>query len=243
VLPRRGRGVERGRVGSAGGAGGQSLIKPGEEWGEPTAEAPDAVVRGDDAALAAVVPAEAGPVPLVRFFPQGSELARAVGLAAPADAEPGGIALPVDAIVTDHGTAVNLVVLGPAPTALRAWHHPRQLCVTVDGRTIHDGPATTVVIANGQFSGHADLVPRGHPGDGRLEVQVYALRAGERGAMRRRLATGSHLPHPRILAASGRTVAVTSGGARLAVTVDGRPAGHVPELHASVRHPALRLLI
>ena len=51
-----------------------------------------------------------------------------------------------------------------------------RLLVTVDGRTVHDGPATSVVVANGQFSGTADLAPRGHPGDGRLEVQVYALR-------------------------------------------------------------------
>jgi diacylglycerol kinase family enzyme len=167
-----------------------------------------------------------------------------VGVAAPApDTEPHGIALPVDAVVTDHGTAVNLVVLGPAPSELRAWHRPHRLTVTVDGRIVHDAFATTVVIANGQFSGAADLVPRGHPGDGRLEVQVYALRASERGPMRRRLPTGTHLPHPRIVATSGRTIVVTTGGARLDLTLDGRPADRVRELHAVVRHPALRLLI
>jgi diacylglycerol kinase family enzyme len=158
-------------------------------------------------------------------------------------AAPRGIALPIDAIVTDAGTAVNLVVLGRSPTALRAWHRGRHLRVTVDGRAVHDGPATTVVVANGQFSGTADLVPRGHPGDGRVEVQVYALRPGERAPMRRRLATGTHLPHPRIVATTGRSVEVTTTGAALTVTVDGRPAGRRAGLHALVRHPAVRLLI
>src|SRR4029079_2169440 len=140
------------------------------------------------------------------------------------------------------GIAVNLVVVGTAPPALRAWHRARPVTVRVDGRTVHDGPATTVVIANGQFTGPADLVPRGHPGDGRLEVQVYALGAGERGAMRRRLPTGTHVPHPRIVATSGRTVVVTAARA-WPVTLDGRPRGRRAELTASVRHPALRLLI
>jgi hypothetical protein len=45
------------------------------------------------------------------------------------------------------------------------------------------------------------------------------------------------------VATSGRTIAVTTGGARLDLTLDGRPADRVRELHAVVRHPALRLLI
>jgi hypothetical protein len=220
------------------------MIRPGEEWGEPTDAEPDVVVQGDDTALAAVVPAEDDPVPLVRFLPAGSGLARAVGVAPPpAGAAPRGIALPVDAIVSDAGIAMNLVIVGRSPTALRAWHRPHRLRVTVDGRILHDGPATTVVVANGQFSGTADLAPRGHPGDGRVEVQVYALRPGERAPMRRRLATGTHLPHPRIVVTTGRSVEVTTTGSAIAVTIDGRATGRRAGLHARVRHPALRLLI
>jgi hypothetical protein len=220
------------------------VIKPGEEWGAPTDEEPDTTVTGDDAALAAVVPADGVTVPLVRFLPVGSELARAVGVAPATGDDPvRGVALPVDAIDTDRGVAVNIVTLGRAPGALRAWHRPRHVTVTVDGRTVHDGPATTVVIANGQFTGAADLVPRGHPGDGRLEVQVYALRAGERTGMRRRLATGTHLPHPRIATATGRRVRVRTGGGTLTLALDDRPSGAVAGLDAAVRHPALRLLI
>lgn len=217
------------------------MIRPGDEWGEPTDVPPDLTVRGDDTALAAVVGDDPASVPLVRFDPVGSELARTVGITV-GDREPRGIALPVDAIDTDLGRAVNVVIVGVAPPALRPWHRARDVTVRVDGRTLHEGPATTVVIANGQFSGAADLAPRGHPGDGRLEVQVYALRAGERAAMRRRLPTGTHLPHPRIATTTGRTVVVTAAVAR-PVALDGRPVGSRTGLTASVRHPALRLLI
>jgi hypothetical protein len=218
------------------------VIKPGEEWGTPTDAPPDTVVTGDDTALAAAVPDDPAVVPLVRFVPRGSELARAIGMAS-ADPEPRGIALPVDAIVTDHGIAVNLARFGPDPGALRARHRRHAITVVVDGRVVHDGRATTVVIANGQFSGRSDLVPRGHPGDGRLEVHVYALAAGERAAMRRRLPTGTHLPHPRIATASGRTVTVRCAGRARPLTLDGRTVGRVHAVEALVRHPALRLLI
>jgi len=222
-------------------------VKPGEEWGVPTDAAPDAVVRGDDAMLAAFLAdrPDGSPLALVRFVADGSDLARAVGWsgrhAAP-DAV-GGIAVELDAIDTDAGLACNAVVVGVAPPRLRAWHRRRPVTVTVDGRTTFAGAATTVVIANGQYLGDADLVPRGHPGDGRLEVQVYSLRPTERGPMRRRLASGTHLPHPRIVSASGRSVRVTAAAGPRPVALDGRPVGGRSELTAAVRHPAVRLLL
>ena len=220
------------------------MIKPGEPWGSPTDERADVVVTGDDAALAAAVPVDLMSVLLVCFLPEGSDFARVVGVATITDdAAPRGFALPVDAIETDRGIAMNVVTIGRAPGSLRAWHRSRHVTITVDGRAVHDGRATTVVIANGQFSGTADLAPRGHPGDGRLEVQVYTLTAAERGAMRRRLPTGTHLPHPRIVATSGRTIVVRVPGSGLPATLDGRPVGRVQGLDLAVRHPALRLLV
>ena len=67
----------------------------------------------------------------------------------------------------------------------------------LDGRPWFSGPATTVVVATGQFLRGLDLVPRGHPGDGKAEVQVYALRrAGAAARCAARLATGAHVPAP-----------------------------------------------
>lgn len=223
------------------------MIRPGSEWGTPTDETPAATVTGDDGALAAWLghlDPEA-PAPLVRFVPHGSDLARAVGLRATepdTDRPARGIALPLDAMTTDAGPAVNSVVTGTAPDRLAPWHRARPVTVTVDGREVFTGPATTVVVMNGQYLGTADLAPRGHPGDGRLEVQVYALRPGERAAMRRRLPSGTHVPHPRITTASGREVLVRTGRP-LPVTLDGHAAGRAGTLAVRARPGALRLLV
>jgi YegS C-terminal NAD kinase beta sandwich-like domain len=218
-----------------------SGVRPGEPWGSPASAPPDLEVTGDDVALAAA--ARAAPGGLVRFRPDAtSDLARAVGLRSGADPAPPASELPVDAVRLLDGLACNAVVLGVAPDRLR-WRSPAfGLEVVIDGEPWFAGHATTLVVANGQFLRGADLAPRGHPGDGRLEVQVYALRRSERRAMRRRLATGTHLPHARIHTRTARTVDA-QGPRPLALEVDGRARTAVAGLRAEVVPAAFRLLV
>jgi len=215
------------------------VIRPGEPWGAPTAGPADARGGGGDRDLAAL--AAAHPGGRLRFDPDDRcDLARAVGLTAAAT---GTTDLPVDGLdVEGVGLAVNMVVTGPAPGRLRVWSRARPVTVRVDGRLVHDGPATTVVVANGQFLEGADLVPRGHPGDGRLEVQVYALRPGERAPMRRRLPGGGHLPHPRIVTSTGRRVEVRWAAPR-PLEVDGAPLTARSRVDVAVRSPAFTLQV
>ena len=216
-------------------------MKPGEPWGEPLTDAADVELAGDDADLAAVVAAHRGD--LVRFHPTGrSDLARAVGIAG---GGPGERAAPIDALdLGPDGHAVNAVVLGTHPARVGLTTPSAAMRVSVDGRPTFDGRATTVVVANGQFLDGLDVVPRGHPGDGRMEVQVYALQRGERKAMRTRLPQGTHLPHPRITTAAGRSVVVTvAGGRLLPLTVDGVAHDPVADLRIDLLPAALRLVL
>ncbi len=194
-------------------------MRPGDPWGEPATGDAEVSGAGSDAVLAALVRDHPGA--RIRFVPAADcDLARAVGLT---DRSTGAWEVVVDAFEV-HGTdgagptgveravvdllVVNMLVVGVAPTRLHRLTRSHATTVTVDDRRLFEGEATTVVVANGQYLEGADLVPRGHPGDGRLEVQVYALAPGERRAMRRRLGTGTHLPHPRIVTGSGRRVTV-----------------------------------
>lgn len=222
-------------------------IRPGDPWGTPTSAAPRWAVAGDDAALAAAI-ADLRPDSLVAFAPDGSsDLARAIGLEPGADNPRRGIALPVDAMTVARSSAstwaVNAVEFGTPPASVRATSRQHEVSVTVDGRRFHEGPAVGVVIANGQFIDGLDVSPRGHPGDGRLEVQVYALRPAERAGMRRRLATGSHLPHPRIRTGSGRRIRIRVRAGTWSVRVDGRPSGRSGTISVEVHSPALHLVI
>lgn len=196
------------------------MVRKGEPWERPAAGPPEATVSGGDAELAAAVRRHlTGPGPgsgrvRLRFDPApDSDLARALGLGwGPAERVPGSLELPIDAMtVTVDGVeqfAVNMVVLGSPPDRLGALTPRQGVTVTIDGRPIYDAKATTVLVANGQYLRGADAVPRGHPGDGRLEVQAYAPSVGEARAMRDRIATGTHVPHPHIAQATGRRVEI-----------------------------------
>ena len=215
------------------------MIRPGEPWGAPATGTAEARGAGDDTDLARLVAAHRGA--RLAFAPDDRcDLARAVGLTTDS---PGGYEVPVDALdVTGQALAVNLVVLGHPPDRLRAWHRRRPVTVTVDGRVRFDGSATTVVVANGQFLRGGDVVPRGHPGDGRLEVQVYAVPPAARAELRRRLRGGAHLPHPQIVTTTGRAVEVT-WRRPAPLEVDGAPAAPAEHLEVHVVPAAFRLLV
>jgi hypothetical protein len=223
-------------------------LRHGEPWGHAATGPPDVEVTGDDADLAACGASHPGE--LVRFRPsQQSDLARALGLGREGtDA----IEVAIDALVVrgddtagdgDQVTAVNAVLLGAPPDRLRWDARSSRITVRLDGRQWFAGPATTVVVANGQFLRGADLVPRGHPGDGWAEVQVYTLGRRERAEMRRRLPTGTHVPHPRIAAGRARRVEVEVSRGRLPLEVDGRRGGRSTRLEVTVVPASIRLLI
>jgi diacylglycerol kinase family enzyme len=136
-----------------------------------------------------------------------------------------------------------MVVAGTAPDRQQWWTPTVRVRAVVDGRVVHEGAASAVVVASGQHLRGLDVAPRGHPGDGRLEVQVYALARGERRAMRGRLATASHLPHPRIHTTGGRRVEVTATGAPFAVETDGRMCASAAHLLVEIVPGAFFLLV
>lgn len=99
------------------------------------------------------------------------------------------------------------------------------------------GPILAVM--NAEFIGDWDVAPRGHPNDGRAEVFEVAasMSVRDRLGARRRLATGTHVPHPRIASRSVRTAA-WDFPRPLDVIVDGQPVGRTSSLAITVRPDA-----
>jgi hypothetical protein len=216
------------------------VIRKGEPWGHPAGGPPDVDVSGGDGALAERVAAHPGA--RIRFRPDAtSDVARATGLAATREPR---TELPMDALRfdPDAGPAVNMLVLGSPPDMLRRWTRTWPATVTVDGRPWYAGPATTVVVATGQFRRGHDVVPRGHPGDGRAEIQVYGVGPSQRRALRARLTTGTHVPHPDIHERTGRRIEIAAGRA-VPLEVDGRSRPPVTRLVVEVVADAFRLLV
>jgi hypothetical protein len=199
------------------------VVEKGRPWERPASAPAEWHVEGDDAALAAAVRDRPGA--RVGFRPDpSSDLARALGIHGGGH---GALELTVDALRVGADDrelfAVNMVVIGTAPDRLGWFSAAPTLRVEVDGRVVHEGPATTVVVASGQHLRGNDVVPRGHPGDGRAEVQVYAVARGQRAGVRRRLPQGVHLPHPDITQTTGRRVVVVAPSRPVALEVDGVP--------------------
>jgi hypothetical protein len=232
MLPRRHRGLERRRSVTG-------PLRHGQPWGRPPTGPPDAEVAGDDADLARFVAGNRGA--MVRFRPSvRSDVARALGLGPDAA---GTTEVALDTLVLDTGaTAVNAVIVGRPPDRLRWTSRHLSTSITVDGRLWFENLATTVVVASGQFVHGADLVPRGHPGDGWAEVQVYELARKERSAMRRRLASGTHVPHPRIHTTRARHVEIELARP-VPLEVDGHRQGRTRRLSVTLDPGAVRLLV
>jgi hypothetical protein len=214
------------------------MIKPGEEWGSPATGPADIEVRGSDADLATAIAGQRGA--LVHFVPgPTSDIARSIGL--DAGREPA-TEVPMDALEVGEQLSVNMVVLGTPPDRLTRFSRMRWFTVEVDGTAWFEGPATTVVIATGEFLRGTDLVPRGHPGDGRAEVQVYALNSAERRLVSERLRNGSHVPNPRISQRIARRFVATAER-KVRLEVDGVPRAQVDQLSGEVVPGAYRLLV
>ncbi len=179
-------------------------IERGRDWGAPATLGDVVPVAVDDAALADLVAGGATAAVLV-----GGDLHRTLGGgAAPTVGSPC-TRLPVDVLEVEiDGTrllAVAHVLVRPTWGRGGWWRGP------------------VVAMCNAQFVGHLDVAPRGHPGDGRVDVLEVDARLGLRARWqaRRRLTTGAHLPHPMIRSTSVAEHTIEAGRPST-VIVDGR---------------------
>lgn len=145
-------------------------IRPGEHWGTEVARPADLVEVDADASLAA----RGGEPTGLR----GGDLY--VSLGAPARRDPvqrlpiDGLRVTLDGV--DHDAVAHVVMR-------RSWWRGR-----------------VVAVMNVDHIGDWNVAPRAHPNDGRLDIVEVdaAMTVRDRWAARRRLAAGTHVPHPRI---------------------------------------------
>ena len=201
----------------------------GADFGEAGEIPPDAVSADSDTAAGEIVAEarragrEIPPVVLT-----GGDLARTLGVdparaapTRPAAAAGARFAVDVGAALVDgrlHWFVAHLV-------ARRSWWRGRLL-----------------VAANASFVGRWNAAPRSHPGDGRLDVFDASPSLAVRLAARRRLPSGTHVPHPDIT--QRRTAAAQYDfDPDLDVYLDGRRLGRVRTLSLRVEPGALEVWI
>lgn len=194
-------------------------IRKGESWGSEVERPAGLSVAHSDAELARWIAADPGG----EYAVDAGDLHRTVG--APGNSGATMHRLPIDVLAVEvdrqHHVAVAHVVLR------RRWWRGR-----------------VVFVCNVGHVGTWNVAPRAHPNDGRFDVVEIAssMRIRERWEARRRLPTGTHVPHPAI---SMRTANEWSwsdpDGAR--VWVDGVDTGSATAVTVRVRPDAAALLI
>lgn len=99
-----------------------------------------------------------------------------------------------------------------------------------------------VAVMNAQWLGSWDLGPRSHPNDGLVDISDGSLVFSDRLKARKRLATGTHLPHPAI--ATTRTSHRELTFARpLNIWIDGVLIGPASTLTIDVEPDAFTVVI
>ena len=201
-------------------------IGKGQVWGQPGPLPDDGVlVRTDAEASAAIAVARADGTALPILGLVGGDLARTCGATGDEDRLRGSDAqrLPVDlGIVAIDGVEVPFVA--HVVVRRRTWLGP------------------IVVAMNAQFIGRADVAPRSHPNDGRLDVLAADLALGQRWEARRRLATGTHVPHPGVRERRVRDAELpVARGAE--VWVDGVRRGRPARVEVRIEPDALTVVV
>jgi putative lipid kinase YegS-like protein len=199
-------------------------IERGKDWGVLATVPPDIVWAACDREAAEIVTiARRANKPIPPVALTSGDLVRTLGGRGDRlhDGEGTHVKIDVGAVLIDgklHWFVAHLV-------ARRSWLRGR-----------------VVVAANAAFIGPWNIAPRAHPGDGRLDLLDGNPRLGDRWKARRRLTTGTHLPHPDI---SVRRV----GAAQIELTrttsihLDGELVGHARSLSVRVEPDALELWI
>jgi YegS C-terminal NAD kinase beta sandwich-like domain len=207
-------------------------IRPGRSWGELVATPSDLVVADDDAAVHQIINRarrSAAAVPPVAVL--SGDLARTVAASRNR---------------ADLGQASELLQLtidvGRAEFDGRSVWFCSHAVIRPPGWRAWSGPLTAVM--NAEFLGRWDVAPKSHPNDGRLDMVATEgpFRFRQRLQARRRLPTGTHLPHPALRCSRITTChVVLRRGARL--WLDGLDYGTPAFVAIHVEPDALLLYI
>lgn len=150
-------------------------IRRGEPWGTEVPRPDRLRIARTDHELADWVAVE----PAGAFAVSGGDLHRTVG--APARVGDPAHRLPIDVLDVETDRSAHLAV-AHVVIRRRWWRGP------------------VVFVCNVGHVGAWNVAPRAHPDDGRLDVVTFEpeMRLRDRWEARRRLPTGTHIPHPSI---------------------------------------------
>jgi hypothetical protein len=169
---------------------GPMTIRKGEAWGERLAVPPDLTVLADDVALHRwLVPQREHGDAIRPLGITGGDLGRTMAAGGQERFGEHALRVPLDLVRVEAEGRITWSVAHVV--ARRSWWR-----------------GEVVLAMNAQYLGDADVAPRAHPNDGRVDVLRVdpAMSMQTRWQALRRARTGSHLPHPQLRMTQSREV-------------------------------------
>ena len=206
------------------------MIDKGRPWGREIERPTEIIAVRSDAELADLITdrlgstaAESTPAPAITLG--GGDLARTLG------------------IVGGSGDTVRSVDLDAVRYRTDS-HHGWAVAHLVARRRTRWLSGPILAVMNAEYRGRWDVVGRGHPNDGRVEIVEVdpSMTVRQRLQARRRLPTGTHLPHPAISVGS-TTSARWDFTTPRGLWVDDRHLGVIRWLEIEVVADAYRVII
>ena len=195
---------------------------------------PDDPLAADDAALRAIVEplvlsaigdgAQTTSGPVSRIGLLGGDLCRTVG--GRGDVErlrTDAYVLPCDAVIVELNGKRQIAVAHLV--ARRSWWFGR-----------------LAAVMNATTFGSWDVAPRGHPGDGKVDIFDVTLSLRDRVSARQRLPLGTHVPHPDIAVSRRRDFDLSFDRA-VPIRIDGIDAGRSDRVSGWVCPDAFEVVV
>jgi hypothetical protein len=201
-------------------------VERGGAWGRVAPLPADGViVRSDRDAAAVVADARARGIELPTIGLLGGDLCKTLGGTGDESRLRGSdaITLPIDVAEADVDGRAHVFLAHVV--ARRSWWTGRVWAAM-----------------NAEWLGDWDVAPRAHPGDGLLDTLDVSMSLRDRRKARRRLATGTHVPHPAI-AQQRRGHAEVTFDSAMGIWIDGLRVGDATSLAVRVTGEVIDVVV
>lgn len=198
------------------------MIRRGEPWGHATVMPNDVFVARSDHAIATADPSR-------QLFPESGDIAHSLGN-------------PRLPMVGSECTEVQIDAMLCTVVSNDGTKHTVAAASSLTiGSPMH---ARHVIVSNAGWLGDLNVAPRAHPNDGHVEMLTFApdMTFRQRVIARRRMRTGTHLPHPDISMSRIDKAAIERIG-REKLVIDGQEIPEWTSLSMHVRPDYWRVLV
>ena len=197
------------------------MIEKGKQWGEASVVPRDVIITDSDAQLATSSRAAI-------YAVRGGDLFRTLGEPAVLHVDTPCLMVHVDALqcaMTTAGTSRE--VLAVSSIVFGTWWRGAWTAIT-----------------NAEWMGNMNIAPRSHPNDGRCELLEFSstMPIRQRVLARKKMNTGTHIPHPHITTRSARSFSFDFPST-IDIRIDGIKYSDVSQLSVNVLPDYWRIVL